>query len=287
MKIFEQNEIEHNLKKLGICLGDTVYVKADLLKIGLIKGNVKWGFLDALLNVVGSDGTIITAAYTKTHLFPFIKKRKKLYEVNSTPNTGAFSKLMIKHPRAVRSTHPTNSYVAIGKYARHLLDSHDHKASSYEPLRGVMDLGGKCIIVGCVDSSPGHTTTHLAQYDLGFASQNHFYGLVGATYMEGGVIKTFLRKDFGGHNIGARKVYSYYLDRGILSTGIVGDTTGVLSPAKEAYETDLEIIKNDKKFLLCNEPTCFSCRVAWKYNRKDIPVYVVSKIMCKLGKFKK
>jgi aminoglycoside N3'-acetyltransferase len=287
MKLFEQNEIEHDLKMLGISLGDTVYVKVDLLKLGLIKDNIKWGFLDALLNIVGSEGTIITAAYTKTHFFPFIKKRKKLFEAKTIPNTGAFSKLMLKHPKAERSTHPTNSYVAIGKYARHLLDSHDHNASSYEPLRGVMNLGGKCIIVGCVDSSPGHTTTHLAQYDLGFASQNHFYGLVGATYMDSGVLKTFLRKDFGGHNIGARKVYSYYLDRGLLSTGIVGGTTGVLSPAKEAYETDLEIVRNDKKFLLCTDPTCFSCRVAWKYNRKDIVIYIASKVISKFGKFKK
>lgn len=284
MSMIEHDDLVGELRELGIGLGDTVYVKVDLMRVGAVRGNLKSGFLDALLEVVGPEGTLITAAYTKTFFFPTFNKERKVFDESSSPNTGAFSKLMLKHPDSYRSSHPTNSYVAIGKNAHNLLDKHDHLASSYEPLRGVMNLGGKCIIVGCVDSSPGHTTTHLAQYDLGFAAQNNFSGLVGANYWENGQLKTFLRRDFGGHNIGARKIYSYYLDRGILQNGTVGKTTAVLSPAKEAYETDLEVIKQDKKFLLCNDPGCFSCRVTWKYNRKDIPKYIFHKILTKLKK---
>lgn len=281
MKVYKQKEIERDLKNLGITTGDVVYVKVDLLKVGLIKDNVKFGFLDALLSAVGPEGTIITAAYTKTYFFPFFKKNRKIFELSTLPNTGAFSTLMLQHPRSVRSVHPTNSYVSVGKYANELLKNHNQNSSSFEPLRAVMELGGKCIIVGCIDSNPGHTTTHLAQYDLGFATQNNLRGLVGANYWENGVIKTFLRKDFGGHAIGARKIYSYYLDAGILMTGFVGSATALWSPAKEAYDLDMQIIRADKKFLLCNSPACLSCRVTWRYNKKDILKYVLNKIIAK------
>jgi aminoglycoside N3'-acetyltransferase len=276
------SELRRELISLGIEKGDVLYVKADLLKIGIIKGNFKTAFLEALLDVVGDEGTIITASYTKTFFFPMFNKAAKLFSNESEPNTGSFSKVMLEHPRSVRSKHPTNSYVALGKVALDLTRSHDHTSSSYEPLRKVMEFGGKCIIVGCVDSSPGHTTTHLAQYDLGYAQEHNFKGLVGATYLENDVIKVFYRKDFGGHNAGAEKIYSKYLDLGIIKTSKVGNTTAVISSAKKAYEADFKIIKDNKKFLLCNDPTCFSCRATWRYNLKDVPIYVISTIFNKM-----
>lgn len=280
-------ELRRQLLNLGVERGDVIYVKADLLKIGIIRGNLKTAFLEALLDVVGEDGTIITAAYTRTFFFPMFNKKAKLFLNDSVPNTGSFSKVMLEDPRSVRSKHPTNSYVALGKRALELTASHDHTSSSYEPLRRVMELDGKCIIVGCVDSSPGHTTTHLAQFDLGYAQQNNFRGLVGATYWEKDGIRVFYRQDFGGHNIGAKRIYSKYLDLGIIQTAKVGNTTAVISSAREAYDADLEIIKNDKKFLLCNDPNCFSCRVTWRYNIKDIPIYIASTIVSKTYKFVK
>lgn len=272
------------LAQLGIDKGDVVYIKADLLHIGMVKGDIKTGFLNAILDVVGNTGTIITAAYTKTYFFPMFGKEKKKFEQSTIPNTGALSKLMLEHPASIRSRHPTNSYVAIGPKSEELLSCHDHTQSSYEPLRGVMRLGGKCVIIGCIDSNPGHTTTHLAQFDLGYATQNNFKGLVGASFDLDGTNQTFLRNDFGGHNGGAKKIYSHYLDKGIIKIGKVGNTTGLLSNAQEAYDIDIELLKKDKKLILCSSPTCFSCRVSWRYNLMGIPLYIVAILLNKLKK---
>ncbi|WP_334067750.1 AAC(3) family N-acetyltransferase [Nereida ignava] len=281
MKRITSAQLCSQLKNLGINNGDVVYVKADLLSIGIIEGDVRSGLLNALLAVVGETGTIITAAYTKTFFFPMFNKNRKFFSAASTPNTGSLAKLMLKHPASIRSKHPTNSYVAIGPASSQLLSNHDHTSSSFEPLRQVMRLKGKCVIIGCIDSSPGHTTTHLAQHDLGYASQNIFKGLVGATFSLDGETKVFLRKDFGGHNLGARKIYSTYLDKGVIRTSEVGNTTGLMSIAQDAYDIDIDLLKKDKKLILCSSPTCFSCRVCWKYNILDIPKYISAKLIQK------
>lgn len=74
---------------------------------------------------------------------------------------------MLSHPKAFRSKHPTNSYVAIGKNAKYIFGNHDENSGSYEPIRKIVELEGKMILIGCVESSPGFTTTHLAEVDLG------------------------------------------------------------------------------------------------------------------------
>lgn len=285
MNYIDPRLLRQQLECLGLNKGDVVYVKADLLRIGIIKGDLKNGFLNALLDVVGQNGTIITSAYTKTHFFPFLKKETKKFTIDTIPNTGSLSKIMLKHPNSIRSTHPTNSYVAIGPAADQLLSGHDHTKSSYEPIRQVMNLGGKCVIIGCIESSPGHTTTHLAQYDLGYASQNNFNGLVGATFDLDGQTQVFLRRDFGGHNVGAKKIYAYYLDRNIMTHCEVGNTTGLMTLAQDAYDIDIELVKDDKKILLCSDPTCFSCQVCWQYNISGIPKYIVLVLMRRFLKF--
>jgi len=273
-----QAQIEQDLRNLGLEEGDTVFVKVDLGSVGLIRDNKRRGFLDALLNVVGPTGNVVAPTYTKTYLFPQIGREKKRFSTEIRHiNTGAFSKLVAKHKDALRSTHPTNSHACIGPDREELVGTQTPQTHSYLPVAKVVERNGKFLIVGCVDKSPGFVTTHLVQVDLGYASEHVFRGLAGAWYEEDGTWKLFLRRDFGGHNIGARKIYSYYLDRGVLGTGPVGNTTGVIIDGQVAYDIDTEVVSQNKKFLLCDDPGCFSCRVSWTYNLKDAPLYVATK----------
>lgn len=54
--------------------------------------------------------------------FPLYKVDKKyIFEENTIPETGALGKLCLDYRNAQRSRHPTNSFIAIGKYADEIL----------------------------------------------------------------------------------------------------------------------------------------------------------------------
>lgn len=276
---YSAEKIYGDLHSLGIKKGDILLLKVNVLSTGLICNDPKSGFLNCLLEYLGPNGTIAAPAYTTSYFLPFFNRKKKIFSTRDAPNTGAFAKSMLIHPDSLRSIHPTNSFVAIGKYAKEILCDHDDQSHSYQPVRNLIELGAKGLIVGCLDSNPGHLTAHLAQYDLDQSTKNIFKGLSGACFYKNGELKVFLRKDFGGHASGAIKFHDYYDQNGAIEYGKVGNADSGISLLRDSYEIEKYIFQKDAKFMLCSDPLCFSCRATWRYNLGDIPRYVLRKLI--------
>ena len=185
---------------------------------------------------------------------------------------------MLKHPKAIRSSHPTNSYVAIGKNAEYILDEHDYNSGAYEPVRKIIELNGKMILIGCVESSPGFTTTHLAEVDLGLHKKIIFPSLNGVFFKENEEIKIFKRKDLGSCSSTFYKFYGFYIKNELLTQGFIGDAYSILIDANKAYMLDLSILKNNPKITLCTKKTCMLCRARRWDNLIDMPLFLVRKI---------
>tara|TARA_B100000674_G_C37972670_1_gene977766 strand:+ start:3122 stop:3988 length:867 start_codon:yes stop_codon:yes gene_type:complete len=273
-----RSSIFKQFETIGLIPGDVVLLKANLASIGIVNGDPKNGFLNALIDYLGSGGTVVAAAFTKTHFLPFINKHSKIFTIETQSNTGGLSKIMLKNLSSVRSSHPTNSFVGIGKYAHDILRDHNEKSHSFAPIEKIMAIGGKGLMIGCLKSSPGHLTAHLAQYHLGQSKKNFFSGLAGATYYKDKKLKVFLRKDFGGHAAGAIKFYEHYEKANAIQYSEIGNANAGISNLKQVYDIEKELFKKDPKYILCNDPLCFSCRASWKYNVKDLPGYVVRKL---------
>lgn len=284
LKRFAKQEIFADFEKIGIGSGDTLLCKVDTLSVGLVAGDPKTGFLNALLEYLGPAGTIVVPAYTDTYIFPCINKTKKIFKATDIPNTGGFARSVLMHPSSVRSTHPTNSFVALGKYAEQILSGHDYRSHSYMPVRAAMDVDAKGLILGCLSSNPGHLTAHLVQYELGQSTQNILKGFAGACFYDENKLKVFLRKDFGGHSAGARKFHDHYEKNKIITYETIGSANAGVSRLKDSYEVEKKLLLKDPKFMLCNDPLCFSCRASWKYNRGSRPKYILDKIIQKFGK---
>jgi aminoglycoside 3-N-acetyltransferase len=194
--MFSIEKLKNDILDLGVKSGDTLLIRADLGAIGRLETKKKEDYINFILDVVGKDGTIVGLSFTSGF---FVKRNKNIvFDGNNKSNTGAFSNTMLKHPKSIRSTHPTNSYVAIGKNSEYILEGHNEKSGAYDPIRKVMSLNGKMLLIGCVNSSPGFTTTHLAEIDLGLHKKIIFPTLNGAYYKKNGKIKIFKRKDQGG-----------------------------------------------------------------------------------------
>lgn len=290
MKKWTIDLICDDLRAMGIKQGDVVFVKADVARIGYIKEAPRTGVLEALIRVVGPAGTVVISAFTPSYFLPTIKYDHCFFS-DTPPNTGGLARVMVRHPDAQRSLHPTNSFAAIGPDADRILKGHDETAPSYLPMRQLIDLPSKSLVIGCVDTSPGFTTTHWAQFQLKQSVRNIFSGWVGSYYMRDGQRRLFKRGDMGGHNPGAYKLYAHYVSRGLLNTGRVGDAYAVWGDTRELYQVDLEVMKDNPRFILCSDPRCFDCRGTWLYNKRDMPLYYLfvfpRVVMGKLNLFKK
>ena len=253
-----QDSIEKDLRKIGLKEGDVVLVRASLGAVGRIN---RKKFLQALLNVVGENGTIMSLSFTSSCLlwqmsnFPPFTKITPSY-AGPLPNT------MLEHAGARRSEHPQCSFVAIGKYAEFLTADHGPNSGAYEPIRKLIKQHGKMMLVGCVSGSPGFTTTHLAEVDLGLHRRVIAPWLFVTPFIsKDGVIKTFYRKDPGLCSASFWKFYSAYVRQGVLNANFIGHAYSIIADASECYAIEKAILTINPKFNICESPDCIACNL--------------------------
>lgn len=269
---------------MGIVAGDTVLIRASLAAVGRISGGAD-AFVEALLLCVGSEGTIISLAFTGGRYLR-MPKLDEAFNSKTKSYAGALPNAMLKREDSFRSRHPMCSYVAVGRHAEHLTANHDESSPAYEPVRKVIELGGKCMLVGCVDTSPGFTTTHLAEFDLGLLSFAVFPKLR-STYYEAsdGAIKLFRRPDPGMCSNSYYKFYALYVKHKVLTTGFVGSAYSIIAPARECYEIEYAALKKNRKINICDSNMCSTCN-AGRWDRiHRAPGYFVRLVTKKLQKW--
>ena len=81
-------KIKNDLINLGIKSGDTLFLRISYRAVGKIEGGPK-SFIDALLDVVGTDGTIILTAFPKKYIrqFRFLHRRQILTDKTEYPHS--------------------------------------------------------------------------------------------------------------------------------------------------------------------------------------------------------
>jgi aminoglycoside 3-N-acetyltransferase len=106
--------------------------------------------LEILLEMVGVNGTLLFPAWHFTIRAEEYLNTGLVFDVKRSPSVlGLLSEIARRHPSAVRSIHPINSIVAIGKHAKEMIN--DHGKSIYpcdesSPYFKIMKHGG--IIAG-------------------------------------------------------------------------------------------------------------------------------------------
>lgn len=273
MKRINKDELIKSFREIGINRDDVILIRASLGAVGRITGGAET-FVDALYEVVGKEGTIVALAFTSGSFFKKPKKEDAFHQLKES-YAGALPNEMIKRADSHRSRHPMCSYVAIGKFAKEITEGHDHRSAAYEPIRKIIQYQGKNILVGCVESSPGFTTTHLAEQDLGFLKKPIFSRFVKACYINDyGDYKIFKRKDLGLCSNSYYKFYAHYVKKGILNSGFIGGAYSIMAPAKECYDIERYILSINDKFNICDSSDCFMCNVNRRDRLHHIPKFI-------------
>jgi aminoglycoside 3-N-acetyltransferase len=255
-----RRQIASDLVNLGLRKDDTVLVRCAATAMTVQTLSRPKALLDGIRQVVGSGGTIVGLAFTPDF---YAWQRRRAAEVpfhaHAKPETGALPEMLLNDPSAVRSRHPTNSFVAIGPNATIILEGHTEETTSFYPIKKLIEIGGKMALIGCVESSPGFSTVHRVQEDLGLAERTLLNGLRISAVRDEGSIRWFARKDNSGCSAGFWKFYAKYERDGILNKGNVGGAFSMLIDAAAAYRVERPILEQDPSAALCDDPACTSC----------------------------
>ena len=119
------------LRENGVGKGALVIVHAAYEKMGDLR-KTPGEVVEQLLGVIGNEGTLAMPAMPLFRgggsVIEYLDEEKDMgkvfvYDVQSTRiKTGALALALLKHPQAVRSRHPINTMVAVGKDAKQLME---------------------------------------------------------------------------------------------------------------------------------------------------------------------
>ncbi|HAX91420.1 MAG TPA: hypothetical protein DCY07_04335 [Rhodospirillaceae bacterium] len=260
MKKHTRESLAQDYSKMGLERGDIVLVRSALSAIGHTNLQNKSDHINAILDAIGDEGTLVGLAFSKSFALIIGNPPKEFTFDDTVPAiTGGFANLMLQHPGRQRSRHPTNSFVAIGRHAADILEGHDETSHSYYPMEKLIGLDAKMLLVGCTETSPGFTTAHLAEYNLGLLKKIKFPWIHRVFYKKDGMLKLFKRTEIGGDSKTFYKFYPLYREQNLLKVGHVGDAESYLIKCREAYDIEYARLKNDPKFCICDDKDCFVC----------------------------
>ena len=188
MKTVIKSDIINALRGVGLSGGDSVMVHTSLGQIGYVCGGAQT-VIEALIEVVGQDGTIMMPTQSWKNLDPetgvhwdadkadwdVIRENWPAYDKTITPtNTmGAVAEMFRSWPGTLRSDHPARSVAAWGKNAGYFTEDHDlsNIFGDTSPVGKLYELDGKVLLIG-VDHDK-NTSLHLADVRAEYPSKHN------------------------------------------------------------------------------------------------------------------
>jgi len=268
----EKNQIVSDLRRIGLKEGSHVAVTISLKNVGFLKGGPD-AFIDALLEVVGPQGTLMMN--THTPLFPLseIDPKYVFDPQTSLPWTGTVPCALLKRKDAIRSRHPACSVVAVGKLAKYLTDGHDENAQNENlPYEKLAEIHGYYLCVGLNDNFVA--IRHEAQRRAGLFVVPKFTGVLYKNMK--GEIKPYVLRN-ASCTISQPKLVPQLVEEGVVKRGHIGMAPSTIAPANELIKAMASILKKDPTLNLCDKAFCLECRELERrlnlYNRLRNPKF--------------
>lgn len=178
-------------------------------------------------------------------------------------NSGALGKQLAKEKEAVISTHPTHAFVGFGDRVTDVLADHDHTKSCFYPVSQLAESHDfSMLLLGCVDSSPGFSTVHATQYQLGLSQRHMLRFAMRWDYQIGEKQASKRPLEFPGCSKSFDKFYDAYERAGILVSGEFDKVPFLfVKSAREAMALEHAILERRPRFVSCDKSFCASCHV--------------------------
>lgn len=265
-----RESLKKDIERAGLQKGDVVFIRISYKAVGKVEGGPQT-VIDAILDVIGTEGTLLATAFPKRILsYKRYFNRKHVYYKGMKPTTGALPCLMAKDSRAFFSSNPISPYVVIGKHAEEITSLHDPDTDSYEIVKYIIErFDPKCLRIGgeILDG-----TAHLA-FTEGLRNTGNYQRRIGEGmyYVKDGkrewkerTVSAFCYKGF------RRFFFAHIVDApgAILYKGLIGDGQAMVTSMKNTYLIEKEHISKNPSILICEDPNCLQCGVTFSFSNK-------------------
>jgi len=268
MKKFSKENIISDLKKMNIEKGDILWVLIDILQVGYYNKDRQTtldDWVSIFQEIVGLEGGILFPAYTNT-FFRFYKK-KYYFERNTKCTTGSLPNHIINNPSSIRSSHPTNSVIALGENLRSVVQLHNEESMSYSIIGELLKNDKfKFLMLGTLDTKNAPPSMHYVQEVLGYTKKTVYKNLFQVYYFKNKEKKLFTKKDFGGCSSGGFKLIPYLIFDKCIEFGMVGNAYSAVMPGIKSYRCVRRILESNIGLIKCENTNCLHCYGNFHYN---------------------
>ncbi|MHC4122268.1 MAG: AAC(3) family N-acetyltransferase [Planctomycetota bacterium] len=253
--------ILNGLETIGVRKNDCLLVQSSFKSLGL-KDRSPADVIETFLEYLGSKGTLVmpTFSYCYSDIWGM-----KPYNPKTSPgiNNGILTETLRKHPKSLRSSHPTYSVAAIGKYAKQIIENKENtsplgKGSSYQEI---LTLGGKTLLLGVGNNRNSmihhaEAVSNLPYNDIPF---REFWGRTALIEKDGKSVEVPLPNEFPACSENFSVADSYLEQKGILKKEKICHADSMLIDANKMVNAIVEKLVDEPAWLLCDNIVCEPC----------------------------
>jgi len=251
MSIPEELSLERPAQERLQATSGILYVRASLKPFA--RHLKRAGGIDRFLNDHFSHQELLVPYFMRAR--PFWERPRP-----RDTNSGSLGKMVAKLEGAMASHHPSHRFAGIGRRVIEVLRQHDENTSCFYPVGELARRHDfSMLLLGCVCESPGFSTVHAVQQELGL-TRKHLDRFLLRWDCEGGAVMT--ARESPGCSASFGKFYSAYEGDGNLMRGDLYGTEYLFIPsARRAMASERAILAKTPRFVECGRPTCLTCRL--------------------------
>jgi len=274
-------DLVEDITRIGVGRGDCLALGVSLRSLGWVDGGPDT-LIDALLECVGEEGTLLIPAFTRSFRLPIPRTARGsmirpgwggmvpwdyVFDPDTTPpETGAVPAAMWRREGSVRSRHPVFSVVAMGRLAEFLVRGHDENAPGFLPYSRLAERGGRGLFIGLEGRLV--SLRHLGQVEAGL--MKILPPLRGVRYRRSdGSIGIYEREEWACV-IRLPELNPGMVQEGLIVEGIIGKAPSMLVDGAGVVQSIARSLREDPSLNLCRRYHCLWCReLERRYNLYD------------------
>ncbi|MGN1343135.1 MAG: aminoglycoside N(3)-acetyltransferase [Traorella sp.] len=253
-EMLTKEDFKAAMQRLGVKKGMLLYVSASLDEFPCVIGGAQ-AIIEALMDIVGYDGTIVMPSFTYYLCDPIEMKdvpRDRVQEARrnslafdkrlSIPkDSGEVSIQFMRNEAVLRSNHPMVSFLAWGKYAKLIVEKHPlHFGMNHlSPLGKIKEYNGYVITIG--NEYQDCEIFHVAQY-MTMKCPIRIYS---CPIDRSGSTSWIQILDLELNHDSYNKIGEIMEERQLVKTTYIGSSTCRMFSAKVAIEGSLEYFNKD------------------------------------------